>query len=164
MPYTTPTTAVEDVAYTADDMNVLVNNDIYMYAQRPMAGSVFSNSAWNLTAADSTFEDDTDANAKVEITTIATCSVIVQWTALVNSNTVRDESITMRAKCGASYSTDCGFAGIADANNRVLYAGVARFASVGAGTLTIRLSAAQAESDDDLTIGARYICVLCIPE
>lgn len=164
MSYDPPVTAVPDVAYPSVDFNKIVDDIIYLHAQRPLSGYVYDGTDWSPTAADATWEDDTSATAKVTVVPVATSTIRVTFTARVTSNTVRAEAIGFRVKLGASYGDDLGYAGWGIANTRIQYSATYDFPAQPAGSVDVILSARQAAAGDAITIEDRQIEVEVIPE
>jgi len=165
MAYVAPTAASAGVAYTAEHFNEIKDDVIWLYNQRPLAGKVYGGTDWSPTAADGTFEDDTDAaTTKVTLTLVATSTVFVFANIRVTSDTQRDEAVKFRCKVGSSYGTGNMYQGFPAANCRINYPLVDWVASVAAGSVDIILSGAQAEADDAITIEDRTILVLAIPD
>ena len=164
MAYVAPTAAVAGVAYTSANMNVIKDDVIFLYAQRFLAGYDFSATDWSPTAADATYEDDTDAGCTVTVTLVATSTVIAFGMARITSDTARDEAVKMRFKGTGGTSDELGYAGFSDAGCRICYPLAGAWASQVAGAFTVVLQAAQAEADDAITIEDRYFIVVVVPE
>lgn len=164
MPFVTPVTAIAGTAYSSADMNILGDDVIYLYNQRPLTAHVYDGTDWSPTAADGVFEDDTSAAAVVPIVPVATSTIRVQGNVRVTSNTVRTEAIKFRVKCGSAYGDNMGYLGFAAANTRIDYPINYDFVAQPAGSVGVMLSCAQAEADDAITIEDRYLVVQAIPE
>ena len=164
MAYVAPTAAAGGVAYTAANMNVIKDDVIWLHAQRFLAGYDYSATDWSPTAADATYEDDTDAGCTVTVALVATSMVIALGMARITSDTARDEAIKMRFKGTGGNSDELGYAGFSDANCRISYPLLGAWAGQAAGNFTVTLQAAQAEADDAITIEDRYFAVIVVPE
>lgn len=164
MAYVAPTAAAAGTAYTAANMNVIKDDIIWLYNQRVLAGYDYSATDWSPTAADATYESDTDAGCTVTVTLVATSTVIAFGMARITSDTARDESIKMRFSATGGTSDELGYAGFADANCRISYPILGAWVHQVAGAFTVVLQAAQAEADDAITIEDRYFTVVVAPE
>jgi len=171
MPWQALTAAAAGVAYTAADMNKVVDDLTWLNAQRPipLGGHDSGTTSWAIAAGATTFEDDSDAaNFKVAITTEVASTIVVLGIARWSSSVARDTAMKMRIKITdgvtPAYGADNGEQGTSNVDNMELYTLMGLFSSVAADTWTVTMQAARNNAGDTVTIVDRQLVVFAFAE